>query len=271
MTNINLNTMSATAAKISHSTFSEVVNDCKSIIYKTSKSLKTKTKRAFALLLMLFMLAPLAARAQSTFGGGSGTETDPYIIATTDDMDELASNVNGGNEYSGTYFLMTADLDYSGKSYTPVGNSYNPFRGVFDGDGHTISNITLSGVSDQGVFARVSWGGLVENLTLDQSSIGYRGYRLGGIAGGVEGATIRNCINKASITANDYQYDGHNIGGIAGYATNSSIIDCQNYGAVNGCYFVGGIVGSTGSNTVISGCQNHGRVNYNGGYLSEYI
>ena len=51
MTNINLNTMPATAAKISPSTFRGWVNDCKSVVYKTSKSLKAKTKRAFAAIL----------------------------------------------------------------------------------------------------------------------------------------------------------------------------------------------------------------------------
>ena len=242
-----------------------------SLAATANKNLKTKTKRAFALLLMLALLAPAAAWAQSTFGGGSGTETDPYLIATTDHMDALASQVNGGNSFSGTYFLMTADLDYSGKSYTPVGTPPMPFRGSYDGGGHTITNVILSGVSDKGIFGTVSWGGIVENLTLDQSSIGYRGYNLGGIAGEVTGATLRNCINKASITANDYQYDGHYIGGVAGVAISSSIIDCQNYGNVDGCYYVGGIVGGTDSNTLISGCQNHGYVNRSGGYLSEYI
>ena len=245
-----------------------LVNNCKPVVYKTSNSLKTKTKRALALL-MLALLVPAAAWAQ--FGGGSGTETDPYLIATTDHMDALASQVNGGNSFSGTYFLMTADLDYSGKSYTPVGTAPMPFRGSYDGGGHTITNVILSGVSDTGIFGIVSWGGIVENLTLDQSSIGYRGYNLGGIAGEVIGATLRNCINKASITANDYQYDGKYIGGVAGVAISSSIIDCQNYGNVDGCYSVGGIVGGAGSNTLISGCQNHGYVNRSGGYLSEYI
>ena len=209
---------------------------------------------------------------ESDWFAGSGTEDDPYLIATTDDMDALAALVNGGNNCSGTYFLMTDDLDYSGKDYSPIGNTYNPFSGFFDGNGHTISNVTLSGEgSDRGVFARVIGGGIVENLTLDQSSIGYHGYSLGGIAGDVVDATIRNCINKASITANDFQYDGNYIGGIVGYAENSNIIDCQNYGDVDGCYRVGGIVGVTSGNTLVSGCQNHGDVNYSGGYLSEYI
>ena len=240
-----------------------------SLAATANKNLKTKTKRAFALLLMLALFAPVAAWAQSTFGGGSGTETDPYLIATTDHMDALASQVNGGNSFSGTYFLMTADLDYSEKSYTPIGNGYNlynRFCGHFDGGGHTISNVTLSGSGYYyGIFGVVGNGGVVENLTLDQSSIGDYGYYLAGIAGFVYYGTIKNCINKASLILDDYTHEGYYYGGIAGDAENSSIIDCQNHGDVQGS-FSGGIVGRS-NNTIITGCQNFGRVDPPPGYF----
>ena len=234
-----------------------------SLAATANKKLKTKMKRAFALL-MLALLAPVAAWAQ-TFGGGSGTETDPYLIATTDHMDALASQVNGGNSFSGTHFLMTADLDYSGKDYTPVGNWNNHFCGHFDGGRHTIANITLSGNGYYyGIFGVVGNGGMVENLTLDQSSIGDYGYYLGGIAGSVYYGTIRNCVNKASLILEDYTHEGNYYGGIAGDAENSSIIDCQNHGNVQGGDFIGGIVGRS-YNTIITGCQNFGRVDHPSG------
>ena len=224
-----------------------------------NNKLKTKTKRAFALLLMLALLAPAAAWAQN-FGGGSGTETAPYLIATTDDMDALASQVNGGNSFSGTYFKMTADLDYTGKGYSIIGNYDNRFCGSFNGDGHTISNVSLSGNGDtKGVFGAIGSGGIVMNLTLDQSSIsGISG--IGGIAGYIENATISNCINRGSITTPNF-LNCQSIGGIVGYATNSSIIDCQNQGEVRRhdnavCSATGGIVGRAENNCNISGCQN---------------
>jgi len=229
-----------------------------SLAATANKNLKTKTKRAFALL-MLALFAPVAAWAQS-FGGGSGTETDPYLIATTDDMDALASQVNGGNSFSGTYFKMTADLDYTGKGYSIIGNYDNRFCGSFNGDDHTISNVTLSGDGNyKGVFGVVGSGGTVKNLTLDQSSISGKS-EIGGIAGYIENATISNCINQGSITTPNSN-NCVNIGGIVGYATNSSIIDCQNQGEVsrhdNGdCYATGGIVGRAENNCNISGCQN---------------
>ena len=113
-------------------------------IMKTN-NLKTKMKRTSAALLLFALLAPTAVWAQ--FGGGSGTEDDPYIIATTDDMDELASQVNNENNYSGKFFLMTADLDYSGKDYTPVGNYNYGFKGTFNGNGHTISHVIIQSIN----------------------------------------------------------------------------------------------------------------------------
>ncbi|MBR0177374.1 MAG: leucine-rich repeat protein, partial [Bacteroidales bacterium] len=229
-----------------------------SLAATANKNLKTKTKRAFALL-MLALLAPAAAWAQS-FSGGSGTETAPYLIATTDDMDALASQVNGGNSFSGTYFKMTADLDYTGKGYSIIGNYDNRFCGSFNGDGHTISNVTLSGDGEaKGIFGAIGSGGMVKNLALDQSSISGKS-EIGGIAGFIENATISNCINHGSITSPSYPICA-GLGGIVGYATNSSIIDCQNQGEVSrhdnaGCYATGGIVGRAENNCNISGCQN---------------
>ena len=74
-------------------------------------------------LIMLLFAVPATLRAQ-TFGGGSGTETDPYIISTTDHFDQLAADVNNGNNYENVYFKLMADLDYTNKTFTPVGGAY---------------------------------------------------------------------------------------------------------------------------------------------------
>ena len=254
MTNNDINTMQAIAAIPDPTILIGLVNNCKSIIYKTIKALKGRfdvnhgcnpcdrrtqanhrhipcATRTFLLAFLLALLAPAAAWAQS-FSGGSGTETAPYLIATTDDMDALASQVNGGNSFSGTYFKMTADLDYTGKGYSIIGNYDNRFCGSFNGDGHTISNVTLSGDGEaKGIFGAIGSGGMVKNLALDQSSISGKS-EIGGIAGFIENATISNCINHGSITSPSYPICA-GLGGIVGYATNSSIIDCQNQGEVS--------------------------------------
>ena len=56
-------------------------------------------------------------------GAGTGTGTDPYLIATTDDLNQLSTRVNNGETYWGQYFLMTADLTFDGteNNFTPIG------------------------------------------------------------------------------------------------------------------------------------------------------
>ena len=200
---------------------------------------------------------------EEVFGGGSGTETNPYIIATTDDMDALASQVNGGNNYSGIYFLMTDDLDYSEKDYTPIGGDNKPFCGTFDGNGHTISNINIDagyGGMFQGVFGSV-YGGTVKSLTLDQSSIAGDSF-IGGIAGGITNAIIDNCHNKSTVSVTEDGTYRWFIGGIAGQASGNCIIsNCQNSGDILGVEeYGGGIVGQTDHNVTISNCQNSGKI-----------
>ena len=85
---------------------------------------------------------------------GSGTSSSPYLINSISDMDTLSSNIAGGNNYYGVYFKLTTDLDYSSVSnFVPIGakfdnnnsiQTYDGFCGIFDGDGHIISNLTTT-------------------------------------------------------------------------------------------------------------------------------
>ena len=77
----------------------------------------------------------------------SGTSADPYLIKTKADLNQLASDVNSdANLYAGSYFRLEANLDYTGETYTPIGCYYynKTFQGNFDGNGKTISGITVS-------------------------------------------------------------------------------------------------------------------------------
>lgn len=65
------------------------------------------------LLSLLTVLTASTAWADSAFSGGSGTQADPYQIASTSDLNQLATDVNGGNGYSGKYFVLTADIAYT--------------------------------------------------------------------------------------------------------------------------------------------------------------
>ncbi|MDR1115371.1 MAG: hypothetical protein LBL33_04365, partial [Tannerella sp.] len=94
------------------------------------------TKKFFTVALCLC----LAAGAFAQYSGGDGTVNDPYLISTKADMEALATAVNGGTNYTGKYFLLTADL--TGIT-TIIGLEYaRPFKGNFDGGGHVL-NVTI--------------------------------------------------------------------------------------------------------------------------------
>lgn len=117
----NINTMQAIAATNNPTPRRGWVNDCKSIIYNNLSKTITKSTRRETFLLAVLLAIATAAQAQTAFGGGSGTEPDPYLIYTTDHLDQLAADVNNGNMYENTYFKLMVNLSYTGKTYTPIG------------------------------------------------------------------------------------------------------------------------------------------------------
>ena len=194
---------------------------------------------------------------------GDGTADSPWLIERREQLDLLATNVNGGNDYSGKYFLQTADLVYdeTENNFVPIGDAmissdsddrnghvkpndpYNPhepvprahhavFQGTYDGGGHTISGIrvTRTGVLETagriGLFSIIESAGTVKNVVLANST--FTGFKyVGGIAGNNVG-TIQNCRVKDDVTigASDPGISaGICFGGIAGSAQ-GSVIGC---------------------------------------------
>ena len=172
-------------------------------------------------------------------GGGSGTETDPYIIVTTDELDALADAVNGGDVMNGKHFRLLADLNYSGKPYTPIGTMDSRFQGTFDGHGHSINNVVINQPDQdyQGLFAVIHVDGTVKNLVLGAGSSITGGYYVGGIAGFCSG-TITGCTVSEGVSISGNQY----VGGIAGYIVDT-LSGCVNKASVSGTNYVGGIAG----------------------------
>ena len=230
---------------------------------------------------------------------GTGTETDPFLIDEAEDLVYLASLVNDGNSFDGKYLKVVADIDMSAETeWTPIGTFYSPdqdlgpipvsdvelpFRGVFDGDNHTI---TLPSVDYQNWEKEESFGlfGLVsgENAVIKNLKIGGKinvssssAGLLAGILSG--GATVENCQ-----TTEESVVKGLEIGGFFGRVRGSSnLIKCTNYAEVvttsdvSGSGKAGGIASciyypentDSVSHFVIE-CQNFGNVtgvDYTGG------
>lgn len=126
------------------------------------------------------------------FGGGDGSQGNPYIISSIEQLNELSTNVNNGNSYSSKYFRLDVDIDNSGKTFMTIGNTANGnanFAGIFDGNGKKISNISGS----KGLFRNLK--GTVKNLTVENfvSNGTSSDFNVGAIAGTtLSGAKIQN-------------------------------------------------------------------------------
>ena len=149
-----------------------------------NKSSTTNPLKRAALILLLTILSVGNILAQDIPWYGQGTEQSPYLITTTADFEALAEWVNNGNDHEGLFFRLDADLTYL----------ENPFRGIFDGNNHTISGIRISSENDHlGLFGDCR-NGMVKNLTLANTIISGSYYSVGGIAGEIRyGFTLTNC------------------------------------------------------------------------------
>jgi hypothetical protein len=199
---------------------------------------------------------------------GEGTEELPYIILYYTQLDRLAHQVNEGNEYSGTYFKLGADIEYypdvltidhdgdgvNESNYTPIGTEDHHFRGHLDGDGHTISGIRLVGSTYQGLFGNVTLS-KIKNIILADADITGHSYT-GGIAGNSNGGTITNCHVTSTVTLRAVQTSVRNHGGIVGYNYIGTITHCSSSATLtiengnNDCENYGGIVGYNNYGTI---------------------
>ena len=213
---------------------------------------------------------------------GDGTAANPYQIEKPCHLAWFRDQVNAGTKDICATLVNDIDLrNYCHKasngkselSWEPIGkDDANLWRGTFEGNGHTISNLYVhNSQSNSGLFGCVanstisnvivegevngqnSTGGLVgyskgSNITHCENRVIVKGVRfVGGICGVFEtnGNTVSNCINKSSVTSTD-----RSAGGIIGSLSSGNIQDCANYANIVGTYNVGGIIGWASSGTV---------------------
>ncbi len=202
-----------------------------------------------------------------SYAGGDGSEANPYQIATAEQLALLAYETN--NEIGGdAHYILTNDICLGGGDiWEPIGkliamdDDYPCFTGVFNGNGHTISEMLVSDCYYSGLFGRTR-GATIENVNIQSSTI-VGGYQSGLIAGYVQNTDVNNCIVDGSIM----QYPQMS-GGIVGYCRNeegetSNIINCiHNFATIFGGTYTGGIVGASEGNGIlrIEGCINYGEI-----------
>lgn len=196
------------------------------------------------------LLAGLSATVVAgTYSGGSGTETDPYRISIAADMNEIGAYPDDWNDH----FVLTADInlaDYTGTQFNIIGNDTNAFTGVFDGNGHTISNFTYksTGTDDIAIFARVSDpNAQIRDLHLiDPNVDAGASFQAAALVAELDQGTITRCSVQQGTVSLQYFV----VGGLVGYNINGTIQDCYAVTSVSGMEAVGGLVGCNSYGTI---------------------
>lgn len=160
-----------------------------------------------------------------SFSGGDGTSGSPYLIATPEDLNDLATVVNSDiMDTSGKYFKVSDNIDCSGLTgFTPIAwNEDHLFKGTLDGNGKTLSNLQVDFSKYAGLFGYLS-GGTINNLTLHNFTIKgdnqYMETYAGALAGMVDGTSnISNIMVTAASAGTPAVYVSTSNGANKGYA-----------------------------------------------------
>lgn len=227
---------------------------------------------------------------------GNGTAASPLLISSTTDLDQLATAVNGGNNFQGIVFKVTNDIDYSyttewnsnsqENNFTPIGNGDHPFCGTFDGAGHIISGIRADSRSSSltygGIFGNISNGALVKDITLADTrfyiNMSTGSPHIGGIAGKADGnSTITNCHvkdNVALFLSGNNQHGGGIVGYLIGTVSHCTSAATLSFTITGVYYDHGGITGyckdATLTDNFVFGATFNDRIQYIGAIAGLY-
>ena len=228
-------------------------------------------KQLFLLQLLLAVTGILMAETSPApdYAGGSGTESDPYQIASLAQLRLLSESPADWSEA----FILTSDIDAEetatwndGKGFSPIGNPNTKFTGTLDGNMHVIAHLYINNTDlNQGLLGYIN-GATIKNIGLTGCTISAGNYS-GGIIGAAESSNIEQCYITGSVTSS-----GNVLGGLAGHLYGSNMSQCYTDCTVSGTLNVGGLVGISETNSVIEDCMVLGSTqstDYRGGIAGQ--
>ena len=215
----------------------------KSFVYKMKKNAEWKAGEEYT-----YTVSLAAAEDPGYTDDGQGN----YTVTTAEGLKAVADIANNGN--LDINITLDTDLTLTDMVWTPIGTSGNTYKGTFDGGGHTITGLTVTG-SDQytGLFGYIGTDGTVKNVVLTEVNI-TSGTFVGGVAGWSFGGNIENCSVSGSVSGTV------SAGGVVGSQVGGSITGCSSLATVKGMTNVGGIAGETNSSASLTGCYATGDV-----------
>ncbi len=193
------------------------------------------------------------------YGGGSGSQADPYLIYTADELRMVGLTLCDWDKH----FRLMADIDLSafdGKdgrpAFSPIGAGYyDAFIGVFDGNGHRVFHLTVTGEGCIGLFGGLGPGAEVKDLAVVDVNVTGSDSDVGGLVGENREGTVMRCYSTGMVTGRSH------VGGLIGF-NSAGLTHCYSTGVVIGDSDVGGLVGTNGGE--VSDCYSAGTVIGNG-------
>ena len=184
---------------------------------------------------------------------------DNYTVTSAEGLKNIAKLVNEQWKLD-INITLTDNIDLKGIDWTPIGIDYNHrYTGTFDGGGHTITGLTVTG-SDQyaGLFGHIGSGGKVMNVKLEGVLIESDNEMstVGGIAGWSYG-TIENCLVSGSVSGSG---KNGSAGGVVGYQNGGFLTGCSSSAKVNAGGIAGGVVGTSALGATLTACYATGDV-----------
>ena len=242
-----------------------------------------KAWKKFVCVLLAAALAACAVPALAAPAAWDGQAADTawydaakaeYVLSTPAQLAGLAALVNSGTDFANKTVALGADMDLGGHEWTPIGMGTRGtpgandhyFTGTFDGQGHSILNLSVSMDLDQhgaGLFGAVQ-NAVIRNVNIASGNVANAPDAAAGIVAIVTGdanstTSIENCTNAAGVS-------GAAAGGIVGRAYGQGaiyVIGCENTGTITTTEKAGGIVGinnNAGTVLNVSRCVNRGAV-----------
>ena len=191
---------------------------------------------------------------QTTFQSG-----ETYYLTTSEDLVKLQDLVNSGVDTTNVTFNLANDINMRGVSYKGIGkDSKNAFKGIFNGNNHIISNLTINLpiTNCVGLFGYFV-DGIIDSVGLENIDITGRDF-VGGLVGAAYGSII-NSYSTGSVSGNQY------VGGLIGGQHGDSIINSYSTCGVSGDRYVGGLVGGQEGGSIIKS-YSIGKVSGAGAY-----
>jgi hypothetical protein len=216
-------------------------------------------KKKFLTILLVFVM--LTLNYGQTKPSGSGTDVDPYLVATVDNILWIQANDTEWDKH----YKQTADITLSSISpWVTIGNNTTAFTGTYDGDGYKLDSLIINTTNGNMGFFGIIDGATITKVSLTNASITAGGHS-GALLASSSGATITKSFSTGTVECN-----GAYIGGLIGELTSSAV------NTVDSCYSectvtnnadnsqtycnTGGLIGFSDNNNQITNCHATGNV-----------